>query len=74
MKAKIRKAIHIKTTFLQGSFNTKDRWECPFCRDKGAPECRFNLNKNKRGQIWNCRFCGMALKLEIKHSKKKVGD
>ena len=62
----MRKAKHIKTTRLQSSYNDCDRWECPFCRDKGAPECRFNLSKNKRGKIWKCRFCGMLLKLELK--------
>ena len=51
---------------LGGTCNLKDRWECPFCKAKGSPECRFNLSKKSRGKIHKCRFCGMILKLEKK--------
>ena len=57
----MRKAKFISKTNNRG---VKDRWECPFCRDKGAPECRFNLSPKKRGSIHKCRFCGMQLLLD----------
>ncbi|MBA7493893.1 hypothetical protein ES702_04458 [subsurface metagenome] len=51
---------------LGGTCNLKDRWECPFCVNKGTPECRFTLTKKKRNKIHKCRFCGMPLKLTYK--------
>lgn len=43
----------------------KDRWECIYCRENGASECRFNLNKNKRGKFHKCRFCKNMILLEV---------
>lgn len=42
---------------------TKDRWECPVCREKGNPECRFNLSPKKTGGKHKCRFCGTELEM-----------
>lgn len=44
----------IKTTQNRGD---KDRWECPNCREKKMPECKFTLSKKKRGKSHVCRFC-----------------
>ena len=61
------KAKWIRTTF--SSMSSKlDRWECPNCRKNKKAECRFNLNWNKRGRIWVCRFCKTTLLLEGKNA------
>ena len=57
----------MKATYigLGGTCNLKDRWECPKCKeDPDKPQCRFNLNKKKRGSKHKCRFCGTELGLE----------
>lgn len=66
------KALWIKTTFSSHS-SRLDRWECPHCRKNKKAECRFNLNWNKRGKVWPCRFCGLPLLLEIKNEIKTLG-
>ena len=63
-REKMIKAKFIKITSLQHG-GIKDRWECPKCReDPDQPECRFNLNKKKRGSYHPCRFCSTKLSLE----------
>jgi len=51
----MREALFISKTAIRGKF--KDRWQCPYCKEKGSPESRFNLSDKKRGKIWRCRFC-----------------
>lgn len=58
----IEEAQFIKKTH-SGKSNDLDRWECPICRAKKAPECRFNLRPNKRGQFHTCRFCKNIIKI-----------
>jgi len=41
----------------------KHRWECPNCRAKANPECRFNLSPKRDGGKYKCRFCGIGLEL-----------
>ena len=62
MKKEIENAKWITTTFSSHS-SKLDRWECPHCRKNKEPECRFNLNWDKRGRIWKCRFCKTKIKL-----------
>lgn len=57
MKAKFIGVTH-------GGQGKKHRWECPNCRSKKAPECRFNLSPKKTGGKHKCRFCGTELELE----------
>lgn len=61
---KSTKAKFIKKTFSAYSSETKDRWECPACRENKAPECRFNLSPKKRGSTHKCRFCKTELLLD----------
>jgi transcription elongation factor Elf1 len=55
----------MKAKYIGRTINraVKDRWECPFCREHHAPECRFNLDPKKTGTNYNCRFCGTLLEL-----------
>lgn len=57
----MKKAKFIGSLLLRGV--SKDKWECPICREKEEPECRFNLSLKKRGSIQRCRFCGEKLEL-----------
>jgi len=63
----VLKAKHIEVTGVAGV--TKDRWECPYCREEKRSECRFNLSTKKRGSIWKCRFCGNDLLLNKEDQK-----
>ena len=54
------KATYIGRTNNRGE---KDRWECPNCRAKKSPECRFNLSTKKTGGKHKCRYCGTELEL-----------
>jgi hypothetical protein len=58
----------IKAKFIakthSGHSDNLDRWECPHCRETGAPECRFNLSPDKRGTVHKCRFCKTELLLD----------
>ena len=55
----------MKAKFIGKTQNrgTKHRWECPNCREKRNPECRFNLSIKKTGGKHKCRFCGIELEL-----------
>lgn len=58
-------AKHIGNTHSGKSLHL-DRWECPHCKENNASEYRFNLNLDKRGKIWKCRFCKSPLLLGVK--------
>lgn len=58
------RAKFVSTTH-SGKSSSLDRWECPKCRENNSPECRFNLDRKKRGKIWKCRFCKIDLLLEV---------
>ena len=58
----INKAKFIKDTFVAG--RKKQRWECPNCRIKKEPECRFNLVPSKENKKHKCRFCNNELLLK----------
>lgn len=61
----MKMTIKAKYIGLGDTCNRKDRWECTRCRDDPEkPECRFNLSKKKRGQVYPCRYCGSKLLLE----------
>ena len=71
MVKKLEPSSEILTaTHIGGTHSSKalylDRWECPHCRNNKASECRFNLNPQKRGMKWTCRFCKSKLILEYK--------
>ncbi len=58
----------IRAKFISGTGVagvSKDRWECPNCRENKEPECRFNLSPKKRGGKHRCRFCKTELEIII---------
>lgn len=64
----ILKAKFLGKTSIAGV--EKNRWECPNCRIKKNPECRFNLTPKNKVITKNCRFCKQALEIRDPNNKK----
>jgi hypothetical protein len=55
----------IKETWVRGC--KKHRWECQYCKENNAIECRFNLDPKKDNTFHKCKFCKNMILLEVEN-------